>query len=70
LSEELARPVPLGFEAFVAKARLGQTKENEWTYIRSDGSRFPVLVSVTALMDEAGKVTSFMGIGRDLTEQK
>jgi PAS domain S-box-containing protein len=51
LSLELEQDIPIGFEVFVAKARLGITFEDEWTYIRKDGSRFPVLLSVTALKD-------------------
>ena len=34
-----------GFEVFVAKARQGIADEKEWTYIRKDGSRFPLLLS-------------------------
>jgi diguanylate cyclase (GGDEF)-like protein/PAS domain S-box-containing protein len=70
LSEELGHPVAPGFEAFVAKARLGGSDENDWTYIRRDGSRFPVRLSVTRLTDEHGKLTGFLGIGNDVTRRK
>ncbi|MDZ4404267.1 PAS domain S-box protein [Prosthecobacter sp.] len=70
LSEELGRPVEPGFEAFVAKARLGQADENEWTYIRKDGTRYPVLLSVTALRDERGDITGFLGVGSNISERK
>ncbi len=70
LSDELGERVEPGFEVFVAKARRGQPDENEWTYIRKDGSRFPVSLSVTAIRDEAGAVTGFLGIGYDITERK
>jgi len=70
LTHELGRPVEPGFEAFVAKAALGKPDEREWTYIRKDGSRFPVLLSVTALFDERGKVTGYLGIALDITERK
>ena len=59
-----------GFEVFVAVARSGKPDTREWTYIRKDGSRFPVLLTVTALRDEYGEVTGFLGIARDITEQK
>jgi PAS domain S-box-containing protein len=59
-----------GFQAFVVKACLGSTDENEWTYIRKDGSRFPVLLSITALLDEKGRITGFLGIGSDITTRK
>lgn len=70
LSKELGVTIEPGFEVFVAKARLGIPDENEWTYIRKDGSRFPVLLSVTALRDKNGDVTGFIGIGSDITERK
>jgi diguanylate cyclase (GGDEF)-like protein/PAS domain S-box-containing protein len=70
LSAELGRTVEPGFEAFVAKARLGIPDENDWAYVRKDGSRFPVRLSVTALYDETGRVNGFLGIGKDITAQK
>lgn len=70
LSEELGFPIEPGFEAFVAKARLGITDENIWTYIRKDQSRFPVRLSVIALHDDEGNLTGFLGIGKDITEQQ
>ncbi|MFB8792187.1 MAG: PAS domain S-box protein [Potamolinea sp.] len=70
LSQELEVTIEPGFEVFVAKAHRGQIEEREWTYIRKDGSTFPVLLSVTALRDTNGKITGFLGIGSDLTERK
>jgi diguanylate cyclase (GGDEF)-like protein/PAS domain S-box-containing protein len=70
LSQELGRTVEPGFETFVAKARLGIPDESDWTYVRKDGSRFPVRLSVTALFDEAGRLSGFLGIGKDVTAQK
>ncbi len=70
LSRELGRPVAAGFETFVAKVAMGKPDEREWTYIRKDGSRFPVLLSVTALFDEANTVTGYLGVAFDITESK
>jgi diguanylate cyclase (GGDEF)-like protein/PAS domain S-box-containing protein len=70
LSAELGRTVEPGFETFVAKARLGIPDESDWTYVRKDGSRFPVRLSITALYGEAGRVNGFLGIGKDITAQK
>ncbi|MDO8304631.1 CHASE domain-containing protein, partial [Herminiimonas sp.] len=69
LSAELGRPV-LGFEVFVAKAVLRQAETREWTYVRKDGSRLAVQLSVTAILDASDAVTGFLGIARDITEQK
>ncbi|MFZ5496234.1 MAG: PAS domain S-box protein [Verrucomicrobiota bacterium] len=70
LSQQLGRRIEPGFEAFVARARLGEVDEREWTYVRKDGSRLPVLLSITALRNEAGAITGFLGIAQDLTEKK
>ena len=70
LSEELGRPVSPDFEVFVAKARLGQADEHEWNYVRKDGTRVPVLLSVTPVRDERGVILGFMGIASDITERK
>ena len=70
LSVELGRLVEPGFESFAGKARLGQIDENEWTLTRKDGSRFPVLLSVTALRDATGSITGFLCVVADITERK
>lgn len=70
LSRELGVTIEAGFEAFVAKARLGTPDEREWTYMRKDGSRFTVLLSITCLYDENHEDVGFLGIGSDITEHK
>lgn len=70
LSGELGRKIQPGFEVFVAKARMGASDEREWSYIRKDGSRFPVLLSVTSLHDPQGGITGFLGVGQDIAERK
>lgn len=70
LSQELGVTIEPGFEVFVTRARCGEVEEREWTYIRKDGSRFPVLLSVTALRDGAGNITGYLGISSDITERK
>ncbi|MFS8118270.1 MAG: PAS domain S-box protein, partial [Microcoleus sp.] len=68
LSQELEVKIEPGFEVFVALARRGIADENEWTYIRKDGSRFPVQLSVTALFDTEGNITGFLAIGQDISD--
>lgn len=70
LSRELGMPVAAGFDAFIAKARLGLADECEWSYIRKDGSSFPVLLSVTALKGDSGEITGYLGVGQDISESK
>lgn len=69
LSTELGRTIEPGFECFVAKARSGRPDEYEWSYVRKDGTRFPVLLNVSALFDTQGAVIGFLGIAVDLTER-
>ncbi len=70
LTLELGRPIEVGFETFVAKSRLGKPDECEWTYVRKDGTHFPVLLCVTTLFDKQGQVIGYLGIGSDITVQK
>jgi PAS domain S-box-containing protein len=70
LTEELGYVIEPGFEAFVAKTRTQTVDEHEWTYLRKDGTQFPVLLSITALRDEKGEITGFLGIGSDITERR
>ena len=67
LSDELGVEIRPGFEAMVFKARRGIEDIYDLTYIRKDGSRFPALVSVTALRDAVGKVIGYLLIGTDNT---
>jgi len=69
-SEELGYEIEPGFEVFIAKAKQNLPNEHEWTYVRKDGSRFPVLLSVTALRDDDDEITGFLGIASDITERK
>jgi PAS domain S-box-containing protein len=70
LTRELGRRVVPGFEVFVAKLARSAKDENEWTFIRKDGSRLPVLLTVTALQDDTGKTTGFLGVVADISERK
>jgi PAS domain S-box-containing protein len=70
LSQELGVKIKPGIEAFVALPRRKIADENEWTYIRKDGSRFPVLLSVTALFDSKGNINGFLGIAQDISDRK
>ncbi len=70
LSLELGQNIPVGFEVLVAKARLGMASEDEWTYICQDGSRFPVLLSITALKDANQEIIGFLGIAQDISDRK
>src|ERR1700688_2695516 len=66
LSVELGTTITPGFEALVFKASRGIEDIYELTYIRKDGSRFPAVVSVTALRDAQGTIIGYLLIGTEL----
>jgi len=70
LSAELSTPIAPGFEALVFKASRGIEDIYELTYIRKDGSRFPAVVSVTALRDAGNAIIGYLLIGTDNTARK
>ncbi|HQS57606.1 MAG: hypothetical protein B7Y56_08965 [Gallionellales bacterium 35-53-114] len=70
LTQELGRPIEAGFEVFIAKARIENIEEREWTYVRKDGSRFPVQLTVTPIIGTPNIVTGYLGVAADLTEKK
>jgi len=70
LSLELGTTIAPGFEALVFKASRGIEDIYELTYIRKDSSRFPAVVSVTALRDAQGGIIGYLLIGTDNTARK
>ncbi|WP_319586317.1 PAS domain-containing sensor histidine kinase [uncultured Desulfobulbus sp.] len=70
LSIEFNTPIAPGFEALVFKASREIEDIYELTYIRKDGSRFPAVVSVTALRDDQGGIIGYLLIGTDNTVRK
>jgi signal transduction histidine kinase len=70
LSLELGIPIRPGFEALVFKSSRGIEDIYELTYVRKDGSRFPAMVSVTALRDAQEAIIGYLLIGTDNSERK
>jgi PAS domain S-box-containing protein len=70
LSVALGTPITPGFEALVFKASRGIEDIYELTYIRKDGTRFPAVVSVTALRDAQDAIIGYLLIGTDNTARK
>src|SRR5476651_1546894 len=67
LSLEFHTSITPGFEALVFKASRGIEDIYELTKIRKDGSRFPAVVSVTALRDDQNVIIGYLLIGTDNT---
>ena len=70
LSAELATTITPGFEALAFKASRGIEDIYELTYICKDGSRFPAIVSITALRDDFGTIIGYLLIGTDNSVRK
>lgn len=68
-SAELQEAVAPGFDVFVIKALRGLPNEYEWTYVRKDGLRLPVLLCVTALKTQTGDIFGYLGVAADQSER-
>ena len=67
LSAATGQPVE-GFEVFVYNARGGEPETRQWTYRHKDGSLRQVNLTVSAMFDENGQITGFLGIASDISE--
>lgn len=71
LSRELNVPVEPGIDVFSSKARIKKVADRkEWTYIRKDGARFPVSLSITAIWGEKNELIGYAGIASDISQTK
>ena len=70
LFKKLGLVVRPNFETVAVKIQFDQIDEGEWTFIRKDGSRFTSLLVVTALTNETGGSTGFLGIFRDVSKNR
>ncbi len=70
LTRAMGMPVPGDYHALVMKARYGIADEFECTYVRKDGTRFPVSLSVTALRSEGEHPVGYLMIATDLSERR
>ena len=50
--------------------QLTGRETREWTFIRKDGSRFPVSLSMTSIRDSDGQVAGFLCIAEDITQRR
>jgi PAS domain S-box-containing protein len=70
LSAALGRRIDPGFQTFVARLAEVPVDEHEWTYIRKDGSKVPVLLSVSALRDSRDGITGYLGVALDVSARR
>lgn len=69
LSEQYQKEIS-GFNVFVTFSERGNFESREWTYVRKDGTRFPVQVVVSTIRDEHGQIKGYLGIATDISERK
>ncbi|MEW6365604.1 MAG: response regulator [Acidobacteriota bacterium] len=62
--------VVAGSSVFLESARRGHSPKREWTYVRKDGTRFPVEMSITAIRGPEGEIAGFLCAAMDITERK
>lgn len=68
VSERLGRPFEPSFQSLVALAKdKGLPDERRWTYVRKDGSQVPVMLSITAIIEE-GETTGYLSVVRDFSD--
>lgn len=70
LESELGATITSAFEVFVIKSRTHGADANEWTYLRKDGKRVPVLLTVSSIRDDRGELAGYLGVAVDLTARK
>ncbi len=70
LTRAMGMPVPGDYHALVMKARYGVADEFECTYVRKDGARLPVSLSVTALRGQGEDLVGYLMIATDLSERR
>jgi len=69
LSEELGRTISPDFEVFTVRAQEPGGESREWTFIRRDGTRFPVQLVVTPIRDPGGAITGYVGTAQDISQR-
>ena len=70
LHREFGHSIKSDFEVLIERARRDIHEERQFTYVRKDGSSFPVSLTVTAVRDVNGKINGFMGIGVNISERQ
>ncbi len=69
-SKNFKHEIKNSFELFILKTDLGLNNEHEWTYVTKEGGYIEVLLTVTSLKDKDGNIYGYLGIARDITQDK
>lgn len=68
LTEILDEETPIS-KVFTAMADRGQYDTREWTYVRKNGTHFPVQLTITSIKD-GDEIIGYLGIGTEITQLK
>ncbi|MEO9383903.1 PAS domain S-box protein [Chromobacterium phragmitis] len=68
LSAEYERQIE-GFRALVHEPEASGAETRDWTYVRKDGSKLQVSLTVTAMRDSDELVVGYLGIATDITSR-
>jgi len=61
---------PTGFDVLVARAKLGVSDLEDWTYVAKNRERVAMKQAISALHDERGSITGFLFIAADVTARR
>ncbi|MBL0358235.1 MAG: PAS domain S-box protein [Chitinophagaceae bacterium] len=70
LSKELQKEIPADISMFFEKAKLGMLNEDDWVYVRKDGTKFPARLSIAPMKDEQGIIEGYVGVAFDISKTK
>lgn len=56
--------------ALLAEIEHAGSRRSSWTYVRKDATSLPVELTVTAVLDRAGRRTGFIGVAEDVTARR
>lgn len=68
LSGKVACKLKAGIESLTYIAKQGLIEENEWQFVRKNGTTFPVNLTSTAIIGSGNELDGYLYIGRDITE--
>ncbi len=58
------------FEVLIEKSRRNIHREEQYTYVRKDGTLLPISLTLTTILDNSGSITGFMVIAIDISQRK
>ncbi len=70
LSAELQKEIAPTMELFYTMTSKGMHNENEWVYVRKDGTMFPVQLNVSAMKNKDGSILGYVGVAFNISETK